>query len=82
MLIDTYHSSFQVTVQDLKVHNAHSFAWVPPFDPIFQRELQVVPLDNRDHGGFLYVQPVPSHDSAEQLAAPEYYQVPCSAVGQ
>jgi hypothetical protein len=62
--------SCQVTATDLKAHNAHSFAWVPPFHSIFQLQhnggspFNVVPPENRAHGGFLCVQPIPSHDSA------------------
>ena len=75
MYIHTYRTPFQVTVDDLKAHTAHSFAWVPPFHSIFQHNenndalpFQVVPAENRAHGGFLCVQPVPSHVSADSCS--------------
>jgi hypothetical protein len=54
-------SIVQVTALDLGKHGAFYFAWVPPGHQSFQlpRFKTAVPVESRDHGGFLCVQPNP-----------------------
>jgi len=54
-------SMVQVTVPDLIQHGALYFAWVPPGHQSFQLPefSEAVPAKNREHGGFLCVQPNP-----------------------